>query len=192
MVSPVSSGSGKSSFCGVLSAESKKRLVTLLPKVEYQFLFPDLIRTNYGAFDISEIPLIHYLRNHTVNLSPRSTIGTHTGIFRAVRARFATESRTSSEFFSFNLPLNWCPKCKGRGSIHRVICPQCKGTRYSNSVLRHKLKTASGSFDIASVNGLAIETIVQLADDLGCSPESKRLQRISWQWEWAICRWIVP
>ena len=161
------SGSGKSSFCSVLSAESKKRLITLLPKNEYQFLFPDLITTNYGAFGLEQLPLVHYLRNHTVNLSPRSTIGTNTGIYRKIREKYAIENAKSSEFFSFNLPINWCSKCKGRGSYLRVVCSECDGTRYLRDILSYKLKTSIGNIDIVTVNNLPIEKIHKYAPEFG-------------------------
>ncbi len=169
------SGSGKSSFCGVLAAEAQKRLVTLLPKVEYQFLFPDLILTNFGALDVEQLPLVRYLRNHTVNLSPRSTVGTHTGIFRNVRGRFAREARTSSEFFSFNLPLNWCPKCKGRGTANRVTCDECKGTRYQPGIRKHTIRTGGGTLDIVSANGLPAELLAQLSSDLALGTRERRV-----------------
>ena len=161
------SGSGKSSFCNILSAESKKRLVTLLPKSEYQFLFPDLITTNFGAFDIEQLPLILYLRSHTVNLSHRSTVGTLTGIFRSIRGKFATETKTSSEFFSFNLPLNWCPKCKGRGSTNKIICTECGGNRYSEKILQYQIKTSLGLMNITVANNLPVEQLLQTASEFG-------------------------
>lgn len=169
------SGSGKSSFCSVLAAESQKRLVTILPKVEYQFLFPDLILTNFGALDVEQLPLLRYLRNHTVNLSPRSTVGTHTGIFRSIRGRFAREAKTSSEFFSFNLPLSWCQKCKGRGTVNRVTCEECKGTRYQASIRKHRLRTADGTFDVVAANALPAEQLVRLAEDLSFGPRERRV-----------------
>src|ERR1700730_8891154 len=43
------SGSGKTTFCQTIGEESKKRLVSLLPKAEYQYLFPDIMETNFSA-----------------------------------------------------------------------------------------------------------------------------------------------
>ena len=38
------SGSGKSTFCSTIADESLKRIVTLLPKSEYRFLFSDKVQ----------------------------------------------------------------------------------------------------------------------------------------------------
>ena len=50
------SGSGKSIFCQVLSDESVHRIITLLPKSEYRFLFSDQLSTNHSAHHIKNIP----------------------------------------------------------------------------------------------------------------------------------------
>ena len=43
------SGSGKTTFCQSIGEESKKRLVSLLPKAEYQYLFPNIMETNFSS-----------------------------------------------------------------------------------------------------------------------------------------------
>lgn len=50
------SGSGKTTFCQTIGEESKKRLVSLLPKAEYQYLFPDIMETNFKLFSINNNP----------------------------------------------------------------------------------------------------------------------------------------
>ena len=169
------SGSGKSTFCEAIATSSQKQVVTLLPKADYQFLFPDLIKTDFGAFGLSGLPLVHYFRNHAVNVNPRSTVGTHTGLFRRVRARFAHEARTSSEYFSFNLPLGWCPQCKGRGSYNRVLCTACSGRRYSEAALKYRLSVGGTPLDIAAANALTAENIVACAADLELGPLERQL-----------------
>ncbi|MBC9784307.1 ATP-binding cassette domain-containing protein [Heliobacterium chlorum] len=171
------SGSGKSSFCTVLSAESQRRIVTLLPKSEYQFLFGELSITNHGALEILEIPFIMFLRNLTANLNPRSTVGTHTGIFGAIRRSFAQKTGESSEFFSFNLPLNWCPKCKGRGTFRGVTCQNCVGSRYSSKILDYTIETGFGKKNICSIHDLPIEQISQIADDLELGQKERTIIR---------------
>ena len=52
------SGSGKSTFCATLYAESTRRIISLLPKSEYRFLFPDCLSTNHSANNIEKMPLI--------------------------------------------------------------------------------------------------------------------------------------
>jgi excinuclease UvrABC ATPase subunit len=52
------SGSGKTTFCQTIGEESKKRLVSLLPKSEYQYLFPNIMETNFSAIKMREMPLV--------------------------------------------------------------------------------------------------------------------------------------
>ena len=55
------SGSGKTTFCQTIGEESKKRLVSLLPKAEYQYLFPNIMETNFSAIKMEEMPLVLFL-----------------------------------------------------------------------------------------------------------------------------------
>lgn len=52
------SGSGKTTLCQTIGEESKKRLVSLLPKAEYQYLFPNIMETNFSAIKMEEMPLV--------------------------------------------------------------------------------------------------------------------------------------
>lgn len=58
------SGSGKTTLCQTIGEESKKRLVSLLPKAEYQYLFPNIMETNFSAIKMEEMPLVLFLGNH--------------------------------------------------------------------------------------------------------------------------------
>jgi len=55
------SGSGKTTFCQTIGEESKKRLVSLLPKAEYQYLFPNIMETNFSAIKMEGMPLVLFL-----------------------------------------------------------------------------------------------------------------------------------
>ncbi|MFL6560918.1 MAG: excinuclease ABC subunit UvrA, partial [Bacillus sp. (in: firmicutes)] len=121
------SGSGKTTFCQTIGEESKKRLVSLLPKADYQYLFPDIMETNFSAIKMEEMPLVLFLGRSSISSNPRSTIGTHTGVFTEIRVRIAEKYNLSPEVFSFNNELGWCPKCKGRGSNQNVQCTKCNG-----------------------------------------------------------------
>ena len=79
------SGSGKTTFCQTIGEESKKRLVSLLPKAEYQYLFPNIMETNFSAIKMEEMPLVLFLGKSAISSNPRSTIGTHTGVFKEIR-----------------------------------------------------------------------------------------------------------
>lgn len=79
------SGSGKTTLCQTIGEESKKRLVSLLPKAEYQYLFPNIMETNFSAIKMEEMPLVLFLGKSSISSNPRSTIGTHTGVFKEIR-----------------------------------------------------------------------------------------------------------
>lgn len=96
------SGSGKTTFCQTIGEESKKRLVSLLPKAEYQYLFSNIMETNFSAIKMEEMPLVLFLGKSSISSNPRSTIGTHTGVFKELRVRLAEKFNLSPEVFSFN------------------------------------------------------------------------------------------
>ena len=68
------SGSGKTTFCQTIGEESKKRLVSLLPKAEYQYLFPNIMETNFSAIKMEEMPLVLFLGKSSISSNPRSTM----------------------------------------------------------------------------------------------------------------------
>ena len=145
------SGSGKTSFCSAISEESLRRVITLLPKSEYSFLFSDLLDKNYRYDSIANIPLTFFLGKPSVSSNPRSTVGTHTGIFSYIRKIFSDKYHIGKEFFSFNNSALWCPKCKGRGSTAGKECTHCHGSRYSPDVAKYPLNK----------NGISISEINQ-------------------------------
>ncbi|MFZ7945782.1 MULTISPECIES: ATP-binding cassette domain-containing protein [Bacillaceae] len=169
------SGSGKTTFCQTIGEESKKRLVSLLPKAEYQYLFPDIMETNFSAINMEEMPLVLFLGRSSISSNPRSTIGTHTGVFTEIRVTLAEKYDLSPEVFSFNNELGWCPKCKGRGTNSNVECPKCKGRRYNEEVEAHTIDLFGKPHSISDINDLSIETILSLADDLHISEEKQNI-----------------
>jgi excinuclease UvrABC ATPase subunit len=163
------SGSGKTTFCQTIGEESKKRLVSLLPKAEYQYLFSNIMETNFSAIKMEDMPLVLFLGKSSISSNPRSTIGTHTGVFREIRECFADKHHLSPEVFSFNNALGWCPDCKGRGTTKNVECPKCKGRRYSQEVEQYKLEIFGQPHSISDANNLSIEAIYSLAEELHIS-----------------------
>lgn len=163
------SGSGKTTFCQAIGEESKKRLVSLLPKAEYQYLFPDIMETNFSAIQMEEMPLVLFLGKSSISSNPRSTIGTHTGVFKEIRVTLADKYNLSPEVFSFNNELGWCPDCKGRGTTKNVECPKCKGKRYNQEVEKYHIELLGKAHHISDINDLSIETILHLADVLNIS-----------------------
>lgn len=169
------SGSGKTTFCQTIGEESKKRLVSLLPKAEYQYLFPDIMETNFSAIKMEEIPLVLFLGKSSISSNPRSTIGTHTGVFKEIRVRIAEKFNLSPEVFSFNNALGWCPDCKGRSMTQNVECKNCKSRRYNQEVEQYKLELLNQPHSISDINNLSIETILSLAEELQLSEAKQHI-----------------
>ncbi|MBS4176867.1 ATP-binding cassette domain-containing protein [Lederbergia citrea] len=163
------SGSGKTTFCQTIGEESKKRLVSLLPKAEYQYLFSNIMETNFSAIKMEEMPLVLFLGRSSISSNPRSTIGTHTGVFKEIRAMLAEKFNLSPEVFSFNNELGWCPACKGRGTNKNVECKKCEGRRYSAEVEQYKIELLDQPHSISDINNLNIETILSLKEELHIS-----------------------
>ena len=168
------SGSGKTTFSQTIGEESKKRLVSLLPKAEYQYLFPNIMETNFSAIKMEEMPLVLFLGRSSISSNPRSTIGTHTGVFTEIRTCLADKFNLSPEVFSFNNELGWCPKCKGRGSNSNVECKTCEGKRYNQDVMQYTIELLDKPHTISDINNLSVETILSLAEELHIS-EAKQL-----------------
>lgn len=169
------SGSGKSTFCKTIYNESIKRVVLLLPKSEYKFLFSDVLASNFSAQNITELPLTFYLGKTNSAFNPRSTVGTHTGIFKEIRARFASEHNKAPEFFSFNNSFLWCEGCKGRGSTAGKECKECDGDRYKDDVKKYCIKVSDTTYNISDINKLSTDKILGLSSDLELSNESVKI-----------------
>ncbi|GAB6256969.1 ATP-binding cassette domain-containing protein [Peribacillus sp. NPDC055009] len=169
------SGSGKTTFCQTIGEESKKRLVSLLPKSEYQYLFPNIMETNFSAIKMEEMPLVLFLGKSSISANPRSTIGTHTGVFKEIRVCLAEKFNLSPEVFSFNNALGWCPTCKGRGTTKNVECPKCEGKRYNPEVEQYTIELLDRPHTISDINNLSIETILSLSETLHISEAKQHI-----------------
>ncbi|MBV7506621.1 ATP-binding cassette domain-containing protein [Bacillus sp. sid0103] len=169
------SGSGKTTFCQTIGEESKKRLVSLLPKAEYQYLFSNVMETNFSAIKMEDMPLVLFLGKSSISSNPRSTIGTHTGVFKEIRESLAEKFNLSPEVFSFNNALGWCPDCKGRGTTKNVVCPKCEGKRYNHEVEQNTIELNDQTHTISDINNLSIESILLLADELHISEAKQHI-----------------
>ncbi|MFY0761218.1 ATP-binding cassette domain-containing protein [Metabacillus dongyingensis] len=163
------SGSGKTTFCQTIGEESKKRLVSLLPKAEYQYLFSNIMETNFSAIKMEEMPLVLFLGRSSISSNPRSTIGTHTGVFTEIRERLAEKYNLSPEVFSFNNELGWCPGCKGRGTTKNVECKKCGGKRFNQEVEQYTIELFDQPHTISDINNLSVESILSQAEILHIS-----------------------
>ncbi|AJH75188.1 ABC transporter family protein [Bacillus cereus ATCC 4342] len=169
------SGSGKTTFCQTIGEESKKRLVSLLPKAEYQYLFPNIMETNFSAIKMEDMPLVLFLGKSSISSNPRSTIGTHTGVFTEIREKLAEVFHLSPEVFSFNNQLGWCTGCKGRGTTKNIECKKCKGKRYSEEIEQHTIDLFAKPHTISNINDLSVESILSLAEELNISEAKQHI-----------------
>ena len=141
------SGSGKTTFAKQL-VKNQKRLVSLLPKAEYQYLFPNIMETNFSAIKMEEMPLVLFLGKSSISSNPRSTIGTHTGVFTEVREKLAEVFNLSPEVFSFNNQLGWCTGCKGRGTTKNVECKNVRENVIVKKLNNMKLICWTATFNL--------------------------------------------
>lgn len=169
------SGSGKTTFCKVVSDESLKRIVTLLPKVEYRFLFSEFLKTNFSAQNITNIPLTFFLEKTSTSSNVRSTVGTYTPIFKTIRSLFAKKYKCPSEFFSFNNSKFWCKKCKGRGYNAMVECKECNSERYSDEIKKYTITCHDKEYNIIDFNKMNIFKLIELSDELGFNKSIKKM-----------------
>jgi excinuclease UvrABC ATPase subunit len=104
-----------------------------------------------------------------VSVNRRSTPISYTGIAASVRRLFAKHSGLSPGMFSANSE-GGCPDCKGLGVIYtdlafmdgqETVCETCKGRRFTDAVLRHRVNGLS----IADVDDLTITDAIEHLPD---------------------------
>jgi excinuclease ABC subunit A len=97
-----------------------------------------------------------------IGLNARSTPGTYSGAFDAIRSYFASASSLTAGHFSFNTKEGQCPTCRGLGSIDldvqylpdiNVECPTCHGARFNDKTLAVR----ADDLTIADVLGLTVQ-----------------------------------
>lgn len=174
------SGSGKTSFCSLLYREYARRMVSLLSKADREFLFPELTKTDYGALGVSDVPPVKFFHKDTIFHSPRSTIGTRTGLYRSLRQKFAAYYNHSSQYFSFNCEVEdngdlICPKCKGRGTFNGFECTSCKGTRYTDKIRKFTIPCKGKKYDLVQLSELPLNELADLAADLDMTADDMSL-----------------
>ena len=162
------SGSGKSSFVNALYHVAKRKFILLLPKSEYTFIFKnEEYRATKNSLSFQDTPFIISIENKVTSNTPKATIGTNTGILKSIRKKFAKEHKKSSEFFSFNIPISWCTRCKGKGTFRKEVCTSCNGTRYSKNIENYKIFTKKfGDMTIIEVLSLPLYNLLLLNEEL--------------------------
>ena len=156
------SGSGKSTLVHDVLYSAVKRAKGEIKEPPGGF---DAIR---GSEHISDVILVD---QSPIGRTPRSNPATYTKAFDDIREIFAeTRDAGSRGFgpghFSFNLEAGRCPTCQGSGVVIvemqfladvELVCEDCKGTRFKNSVLEVRYK----SKNIAEVLNLTVHEAME-------------------------------
>jgi excinuclease ABC subunit A len=156
------SGSGKSTLVHDVLYSAVKRAKGEIKESPGGF---DAIR---GSEHISDVILVD---QSPIGRTPRSNPATYTKAFDDIREIFAeTRDAGSRGFgpghFSFNLETGRCPHCQGSGAVIvemqfladvELVCEDCKGTRFKNSVLEVRYK----SKNIAEVLNLTVHEAME-------------------------------
>lgn len=115
--------------------------------------------------------------------SSRSNTATYTGILDSVRKAFAKATGEEASLFSAN-SKGACPDCKGLGVIYTdlahmdpmaTVCETCQGKRFTDEVLKHRLrgKSISDIYEMSIAEAAifftepAIAKILKGLDDVG-------------------------
>jgi len=133
----------------------------------------ELVRQHPGTIHISQAP---------VGTTPRSTPATYVGIMDEIRRLFAKANGTAPGLFSSN-SQGACPACKGKGVVQtemafmdavNTVCEACRGTRYRDEVLKHRLNGLS----ILQVLDLTIDDAVEFFSEPKIHNKLSGLQRV--------------
>ncbi|MDQ0246514.1 excinuclease ABC subunit A [Bacillus fengqiuensis] len=110
-----------------------------------------------------------------IGRTPRSTPATYTGLFDDIRDLYEQISKANKKTydksdFSFNVAGGRCEECKGEGYIKfdmgfvsdlYITCPECKGSRYKEEILRITYKDKS----IAAVLEMSAEEALEFFEE---------------------------
>lgn len=161
------SGSGKSSLIHEIV---HKRLYSILHDSRVLAGDHDGLTGSEHISDVIDID------QSPIGRSSRSNPATYIGFYDAIRTLFsetpdAKKRGYTASTFSFNVKGGRCEECTGEGSITtqlsfmpdvEVICPTCKGARYSQETLEVKYHGKN----IAEVLDLSVEDGVEFFADL--------------------------
>ncbi|MGC4193073.1 MAG: excinuclease ABC subunit UvrA [Thermomicrobiales bacterium] len=120
-----------------------------------------------------------------IGRTPRSNLATYTGLFDAVRKRFAATGEARARGygpgrFSFNVEGGRCEYCQGAGEIAIEMlflpgatapCPVCHGARYNAETLEVTVEGRS----IADVLAMTVEEAAGFLDDVPAAMRSLRV-----------------
>ncbi|MBZ6008222.1 ATP-binding cassette domain-containing protein [Leuconostoc gelidum subsp. aenigmaticum] len=115
------SGSGKSSLAFETLAAESQREINKNYSAYIQQLLPKYAKPDIDT--IQNLPFSVVVNQKGISGNARSTVGTFTEIYTALRLLFSRKARPFigySMAYSFNNPAGMCPKCEGLGYIQEI------------------------------------------------------------------------
>lgn len=115
------SGSGKSSLAFETLAAESQREINKNYSAYIQQLLPKYTKPDIDT--IQNLPFSVVVNQKGISGNARSTVGTFTEIYTALRLLFSRKARPFigySMAYSFNNPAGMCPKCEGLGYIQEI------------------------------------------------------------------------
>ncbi|MGB3329010.1 MAG: excinuclease ABC subunit UvrA [Thermomicrobiales bacterium] len=151
-------------------------------------LFADddiLVIDRIGTEGLDAIDRLVVVDQKPIGRTPRSNLATYTGLFDAVRKRFAATDEAKARGygpgrFSFNVEGGRCEHCQGAGEIAIEMlflpgatapCPVCHGARYNAETLEITVDGRS----IADVLAMTVEEALVVLRDVPVAMRSLRV-----------------
>lgn len=173
------SGSGKSTLVSQVLAEVVRRHLGQAPDDAGD----DGVRLDVeDARGLEAFNRLVRVDQRPIGRTPRSNLATYTGLFDAVRKRFAElpESRArgySVGRFSFNVAEGRCETCKGEGFVEVELlfmpgtyaaCPTCHGARYDAETL----EVTDRGRSVADVLAMSVDEAAEFLADVPAASRS--------------------
>jgi excinuclease ABC subunit A len=131
---------------------------------------------------IEEIRRLVSVDQRPIGRTPRSTLGTYTGLFDAIRREFAATPKArrrgwTAGRFSFNVADGRCQTCQGEGFVSVELlflpgtyatCPECNGARYNDATLEVRYRDRT----IADVLAMTVDEASDFLADVASAARS--------------------
>lgn len=129
-----------------------------------------------AALDTAGVEKVNVVDATPIGHNVRSTVATYSGVLDELRRVWAEHSGRRAGDFSYNTGALRCPRCEGTGEISLdaqflpdvdIVCPDCRGSRYSPAAAAYLRPSATGSGELALPELLAMtvsEAVDHVAD----------------------------
>ena len=113
---------------------------------------------------------VHYFETKKLRTYATTLVVDYLGVLKPLTKIFATETGLKEGVFSYKTKTSQCSTCKGIGEVETSLdivansidkCEECKGGRYQQSILFHKVRSKS----IADVLSLNVKELKEWLED---------------------------